>query len=133
MKHPQAELIKQWLDDTSQQLWYWNSYFNTWLRTNDFNAEGKYAIGDEPPEPPVKIRELAGVKFPAPVLDAALLKEGNDFFVASMVEEEHHFWGGIKYDSIFLEAGLVHLTKEAARQHSKALQAANLQAIKEAK
>jgi hypothetical protein len=132
MKHPQAEVIKQWLDDTSQQLWYWSRYCHVWEETLVINQDNIYAVGDKPTSPPTKMCELAGVKFPAPVSDANLMEKGQKYWIASAHLVDSLLWRNDAYDCRVCDFGLTHLTKEAAEQHSKALQAANLQAITEA-
>ena len=69
MKHPRAELISKWLEDTSQPIW---SYFDDeWVDAADedlisIDDTCPYAIGPKPTEPPQKMCTLAGVSFPVP-------------------------------------------------------------------
>jgi hypothetical protein len=129
MKHPQSELIKHWLDDTSQQLWYWSRYCHVWEETLVINQDNIYAVGDKPTSPPTKMCELAGVKFPAPVSDSSLMKSGQKYWIASAHFVDSLLWRNDAYDCRVCDFGLTHLTKESAEQHSRALMEANLQAI----
>ena len=132
MKHPQAEVIKQWLDNTSQQLWYWSRYCHVWEETLVINQDNIYAVGDKPTSPPTKMCELAGVKFPAPN-NKALTKHALYFIADASGHSYSVSWYDESIDCKILDAGLIHLTRKAADQHSKALMATNLQAIMEAK
>jgi len=66
MKHPQAELIKQWLEDTDQQLWVLLADSKTWsesyLEEVLVCPNLSYAIGIKPTAPQVTMCELAGLK-----------------------------------------------------------------------
>jgi hypothetical protein len=134
--HKHAALIKQWADDPSQDVWCWDGY--QWLLALEANSPRwiesvPYAVGPKPTQPPRLMCTLAGVDFPAPVTDANKLVEGCEYFVANPAFEGGYwvlFW---RQDCVdhprFLEAGLIHYDKEDAKQHSKALLAANKQAI----
>jgi hypothetical protein len=133
MKHQQAEPIKQWLEDTDQQLWVWLTDSKTWSSSYIEEVLScpnlSYAIGKKPTAPPTKMCELAGVKFPAPVSDANLMEKGQKYWIASAHFVDSLLWRNDAYDCRVCDFGLTHLTKESAEQHSKALMAANLQAI----
>ena len=136
MKHPQAELIKQWLEDTDQQLWVLLADSKTWsesyLEEVLVCPNWNYAIGIKPTAPPVTMCDLAGVKFPAPN-NKALTKHALYFIADASGHSYSVSWYDESIDCKILDAGLIHLTRKAADQHSKALMAANLQAIMEAK
>jgi hypothetical protein len=72
--------------------------------------------------------ELAGVKFPAPN-NKALTKHALYFLADASGHSYSVSWYDESTDCKNLDAGLIHLTRKAADQHSKALMAANLQAI----
>jgi hypothetical protein len=136
MKHPQAEIIKVWVEETTE-LWVWLEESKEWKKSYILEVitcpNLTYAIGDKPTSPPVKMCELAGVKFPAPVLDASVMLHDKDYWVANPFFGSHKFfWNNTSNDARILEMGFVHLTQKNANLHGDALQAANLQAIMEA-
>ena len=131
MKHPQAELIKQWLKDTDQCIWVLLADSKTWSESylEELLAcpNLSYAVGDKPTSPPTKMCELAGVKFPAPN-NKALTKHALYFIADAAGHSYSASWYDESSDCKILDAGLIHLTRKAADQHSQALMAANLQA-----
>lgn len=61
--HKHAALIKQWADDQSQDVWFWDAHAGwvhddepTWLCVH-------YALGPKPTQPPRNMCTLAGVEF----------------------------------------------------------------------
>lgn len=139
--HKHAALIKQWADDPSQLVWYWHEHTRTWLTSNyqnmTANDNAHYAVGPRPTQPPRKMCVLAGVEFPMP--ETVAPPEDTVIFTPDLVigSDELQFskweWEGIPSDERWLESGLIHLTREAAEQHSRALLAANKQAIEAAR
>lgn len=131
--HKHAELIKKWADDTSQPAWYWDEsegwiacpYGPAWLK------DVKYAIGEKPTYPPAKMCVLAGVEFPMPMTEPPAVR--SDYFVAEAAEISSMNWDGGSYDMFLLNAGVVHLSKEGAIAHTRALIAATKQAMEAAK
>jgi hypothetical protein len=77
----------------------------------------------------VKWCELGGLIFPEPA-KRAMIKSKGIYWLATPFGAICYEWRGKKSDISNLK--FVHLNMEAAEQHSNALQAANLQAIKEA-
>jgi hypothetical protein len=136
MKHPQSEIIKVWVEETTE-LWVWLEESKEWKKSYILEVitcpNLTYAIGDKPTSPPVKMCELAGVKFPAPFKNPFLLKSNTKYWVAENNFKHVRYWESSPYDVTACEAGFIHLTEEGAEQHYEALVAANLQAIKEAK
>lgn len=137
--HKHAALIKQWADDPSLTVWYWDAANQNWFDCED-DPDWSYdhmAVGALPTQPPRKMCSLAGVEFPAPETVAPLI--GSKFYVANMTRRDwskeyaYNWRGDSDGAQLLLEVGLVHLTYEAAEQHSKALLAANKQAIEGAK
>lgn len=136
--HKYAALIKQWADDASQPVWYWSPSACRWDRSDfpSWDADLIYAIGDKPTESPRKMCRIAGHQFPMP--ETVALAVGATYFVPSLTvshgaDYEDYEWCGDAVDSLWLTQGLVHLTKEAAAQHAKALRAASIAAVEAAK
>ena len=138
--HKHAALIKQWADDPSQDVWYWSDWSNKWVCDSPepkWYLDTQYALGPKPTQPPRKMCVLAGVEFPAPETKPPEI--GTRIFFASMVRtdwtyEYSYGWKGTcEGEQLLFNHGLVHLTREAAEQHSRALMAANKAAIEEAR
>ena len=132
--HKHAALIKQWADDPSQTVWswmpsthpdsrpgYWKPCDPLWIETTH------YAVGPRPGNPPRKMCVLAGVEFPAPETTAP--PNHTRYWSAGADWVRYAMWYSDIEDKTRLAGGLVHLTREAAEQHSKALLAANKAAI----
>jgi hypothetical protein len=78
------------------------------------------------------ICELGGVFFPTP--ETSILAEDTGVWLAEPDGVPRYgSWGDLRGYSSYLKAGLVHLKQEAALAHSKAMLAANLKSINEAK
>lgn len=126
--HKHAALIKQWADDTTQPIWYWDG---TVWQPDDAPMSGykSYAIGPKPTQPPRKMCSLGGLEFPAPETEAP--QDGADIWTAYVDGEPTVGYWQSHSDGcqLCLTSGLVHLTQQAAEQHSRALLAANKQAI----
>lgn len=72
MKHPRAELIAKWMEDTTQPVWRWGGGDDGWVTSEhteliSWSVANKFAIGDKPTGPPQKMCTLAGVSFPVPL------------------------------------------------------------------
>ena len=131
--HKHAALIKQWADDRAIGVWLWDGI--NWVeplnhRSPLWMESVPHAVGPKPSQPPRKMCSLAGVEFPAP--ETVAVQKNRVYFYPS-VYGENKYGSGHRYDDAAddraLAAGLIHLTREAAEQHSKALLAANRQAI----
>lgn len=62
--HKHKELIKVWLEDTNQKVWYWLHHAKQWAEVTAkpipwTDDDTIYAVGDKPTEPPEKL-----LKFP---------------------------------------------------------------------
>lgn len=132
--HKHAALIKQWADNPSQTVWFWSPAGNRWESSTFSNmvaytTGGTYALGEKPTQPPPKMCVLAGVEFPAPEtvgpaqVTLVYFPDGGGGATHGRWDQRDGFMTGL------LEKGYVHLTREAAEQHSRALLAANKQAI----
>lgn len=137
--HKHAALIKQWADDSSQKVWQWSPRVNEWFEMNavTWDATVHYALGPKPTQPPRKMCSLAGVEFPMP--ETVAPEVGARYFtpdivlVAGLAGSQDWNWGAIETDDRWLRQGLIHFTREAAEQHSRALLAANKAAVEGAK
>lgn len=69
MKHPRAELIAKWLEDTTQPIWFFAKDMGKWYLTNGHNLFDElltypFEVGEKPTEPepshtsPVTTEEL---------------------------------------------------------------------------
>jgi hypothetical protein len=117
-RHPQYELIEK--------------YYREWGKWDAFNIS---AGGNEPTTYPVwkscfkyelrprkKMMKICDYEFPEPEREAP--EKGTKFFVASSPYAAMlytHYWGNNKSDFENLKFGRVHLTKEAAIAHAKAM------------
>lgn len=130
--HKHAALIKQWADDPSQHVWYWSPSGGIWRQTEPSWCETTtYALGPKPTQPPRKMCVLAGVEFPAP--ETKTPGEGQRYYAAMPFGAREYYWVNNVTERDWLRLGLVHLSREAAEQHARALLAANKQAIEGAK
>jgi hypothetical protein len=72
MKHPRAELIAKWLEDTTQLIWAYIDF--EWVGSDretlikETQLPFRFFVGPKPTEPPQKMCTLAGVSFPVPTL-----------------------------------------------------------------
>ena len=83
------------------------------------------------PEPQVMC-EMAGIRFPVPMREAP--KMGVEVWIAyADGEAACNDWRNTQLQRDFLAANLLHETEEAARTHSRAMHAANAQAVAKAK
>jgi hypothetical protein len=140
MKHPQAELIKQLLDDMSLQVWHWETNQCKWISTKAnrlFDYPNLvYVVGDEPTSPPIKMCDLAGIKFPMPLVDATVMNVGQMYWILEFRQREDVIgkeWAGDDYDYRSVRLGKAHFTRDGATQQNTAIQTMIKQAIMEAK
>ena len=67
---------------------------------------------------------IGDIDVPEPVRDIRAMHLGNEYWVFDQLEDDFvtdYEWENDKYDIAMLNAGLIHLTKEAAIAHAKAL------------
>jgi hypothetical protein len=125
-RHPRAELIAKWLEDTDQVIWVYrtnpygaygdSSYWDqaTFGELTDTSNESHFAIGPKPTEPPQKMCELAGVSFPVPSADGV-----HPVFLSgrSVITTSKMYWFNSAADAqlfaIAIEAIVVQAIKEA--------------------
>jgi len=110
-KHKHYDLIVKWAADPSQKVWYNNG--------SGWNPDYTYHIGDAPPKRKIMIGD---VEIDAPEIESP--RVGTEYFVpnvggycpADMID-----WRDSALDRSMLKRGLVHLNKESAIAHAKAL------------
>ena len=124
-----ADLAVQYWNDSTLKAWFWHA--NSWCPsewTPSFSPDVHWHVGHErPTEPPVKMCELGGIRFPMPMTEAP--GEGEMYIYVSTCGVYQEEWLNTAWDKERLERGLCHRTEEAAQQHYRALVAANMQAV----
>lgn len=71
---------------------------------------------------PPPMRSINGHEYPEPVREP--LEAGKTYFLAGPVEDElcgEYHWDGADLEVIWLRRGLIHLTREAAEAHARAI------------
>lgn len=127
-KHVHAELMMQYAQDAIEtdkpwERWQSRSQFNSseglW---RDCRTNPAWCEGTEYRRKPRTIN-INGYEVPEPVREP--LKVGNSYYRPIITRYEsgvlHCKWYGSKFDQYALKTGLVHLTKEAAEIHARAL------------
>ncbi len=119
-KHKHYDLIVKWAADPSQKVWYYNG--SGWFLSviePVWNPDYTYHIGDTPPKKQIKI---GGVWIDEPVREP--LSQRQEYYTTIITYDNLFMksrWDGGNVDLVRLKRGLVHLTKEAAIAHAKAL------------
>ncbi|OWO82359.1 hypothetical protein B5C26_10155 [Photorhabdus luminescens] len=119
-KHVHAELMMQYAHDalkTDEPWLMWERFYIKAIGWEQcpynpaWNPEFKYRRKQE-------LITVGKVSFPKPV--DYELKAGQEYWIAGQhISQE--FWGGYNSEKEKLEYGIIHLTKEAAKQHAEAL------------
>ena len=94
-------------------------HFNSWfgMPTGFWFADGGYDFRLKP-----KTININGFEVPEPAREA--LNRCDKYFIADPVIPDYqrgYIWWGDSADQTFLRRGIIHLTKEAAIQHARAL------------
>lgn len=120
-KHKHYDLIVAWAENPRQKVWYKGS--DDWRPVEispSWRYEYDWHIGEHPPKRKIMIGD---VEIDAP--ETVAPDYGTDYFVADPSDELYVGvaldWDGDDYDIQVLKCGLVHLNKEAAIAHAKAL------------
>jgi len=121
MKHKHYDLIVQWASDPEAWVVEWSNC-GVWCKTKDpcWDADVKYRL-----IPKRKMMHLNGVEFPAPEREAPA--RGARYWMCDLLSPVKVFetqWQAMSVDRTALERGLVHLTREAAEAHARAMLAA---------
>ncbi len=119
--HPHADLMMQYAEDakTDKEPWnnweyssddiHWNTIQHSpaWIECIKYRRKLKFII-------------VNGVKVPAPLRVAP--RDGTEYWIPCL---DHHpepfLWADDLSDQKYLRLGLIHLTKEAAQEHTDAL------------
>ena len=125
-KRPHAELAIKFYSDTKMKCWMWREDSQRWLDIGKpvWNAARIYEVSEtKPTQPPKKRVTLAGITFDAPETKAP--EPGTRYWypdtISISVKTYTNCWGDSEFDRHLLERGFVHLKKEYAELHSKAL------------
>ena len=113
--HKYKDLIIAWAN--GEDIQYWSDELQSWrdLCQPNFNFDGKFRVKP-------KTISINGVEVPAPEQQA--LDTGTIYYMPSLLNSTLFgccSWDNDGEDKRTLSRGLVHLTKEAAEQHAKAL------------
>lgn len=126
MKHKHYDLIVQWASDPEAWVVEYRS-----VVTGRFIPIGFESYPEWHPEteyrliPKRKMMHLNGVEFPAPEREAPA--RGTTYWMCDLLSPAKVFesqWQAMNVDRTALERGLVHLTREAAEAHARAMLAA---------
>ncbi|MBS9442456.1 hypothetical protein [Photorhabdus heterorhabditis] len=119
-KHVHAELMMQYAQDALKtdrpyELWEMFCSDSDWRTlTNHPRWQVDYLYRRKP-----EMITVGTVSFPKPV--DYWLKEWDRYFTATFDGLEYFVWRNNNSDYYRLQSGIIHLTKEAAKQHSEAL------------
>lgn len=139
--HKHAALIKQWADDPGQDIWFWVEKDRNWVISNfsnmiGYRTGGTYALGPKPTQPPRRMCKLGGLQFPEPEKEAPAL--GTNYFVPDPDDASPSLvcgpmqWDNETCELRWLHYRMVHLTRDDAEAHSRAILAATRQAAEAA-
>lgn len=124
MKHKHYDLIVQWASDP--EAWVVEYRFSSREAWNDAgDAPLWYESVEYRLIPKRKMMHLNGVEFPAPEREAPA--RGTTYWMCDLLSPAKVFesqWQAMNVDRTALERGLVHLTREAAEAHARAMLAA---------
>ena len=126
--HPHAKLMMEYAQDCltdsrAYEKWEFSHHSGVssvvWMPLND-HPEWEPGCVYQRKLPVIMID---GSEVPKPVLQP--LTHGDEYWVALPAHADHLTWYGDRFDLAFLNAGLVHLSKEAAEKHIEVLYAYN--------
>ena len=129
MKHKHYDLIVQWASDPDAYLLeFYDKAKKKWVlfpsgplrATVGWMEDCEYRL-----IPKRKMMHLNGVEFPAPEREAPA--RGTTYWMCDLLSPAKVFesqWQAMNVDRTALERGLVHLTREAAEAHARAMLAA---------
>ena len=124
--HVHAELIMQYALDAKTnekpwELWEYKDHVDgNWQDFNKLNPPNWFDDIEYRRKP--KTISINGFDVPEPVSTPP--NEQKRYFVPSVTEDDcylEHYWDDDSFDRNYLIRGVIHLTKEAAIQHAKAL------------
>jgi len=147
MRHRNADLIKQYIEDTSLPIWYWNYGEGKWERGKPWqllaSSEVTIMAVGEVPEGVHKKRVMIGsgtftnpVMYPLTVGTRYYLADRSTTINTSGTREalDHEYiWEGNEFDLESLALNIVHLSIQEAHQHYLAMQMYNIDAVQRAR
>ena len=113
--HKHKDLIIAWANGETIQFWGGDRYCWLDVLEPNFNSDAKFRVKPD-------IILINGIEVPAPVRQE--LSEGTRYYTPQLMSAELYYWeewSDEPMDKRALSRGTVHLTKEAAIQHAKAL------------
>lgn len=131
---PNSDLALRYWSDSTLSAWHWQTDLRAWCLCAhpDFHTGTTWRVGHErPTEPPQKMCELAGMRFPMPITEAP--NEGDAYWVVMTDHIASFYWDGTEIGRQWLWLRMCHTSQSAAEQHRNALLAANMQAVGAAK
>ena len=120
-KHRHAKLIKQWIEDDSLELECKDNGVGPWyvIRRPSWGEHNEYRFKP-------KMIRCGDIEFPEPMRVAPEI--GTTYWTADIrarrderVMADEWTWSNDKQDMLWLEAGICHLTSDAAEAHASAL------------
>ena len=113
--HKHKDVIIAWANGENIQCW--NNELQAWrdLCQPSFNSDVKFRVKP-------KTISINGIEVPAP--EQQELSEGTRYYVPCLEAGDWinwYEWSGALIDKRVLGLGIIHLTREAAEQHAKAL------------
>lgn len=118
--HPHADLMAK-AAEIAKTDEHWYRHFQVFLNDNwsDPSSEFKFYSGGEYRLKP-RFIDINGHQVPDPVREP--LQTGQEYWVADVAKwDDEWCWNDDNRDNLWLERGLIHLTKEAADIHIAAL------------
>lgn len=121
-KHKHYDFIMQWASDPSQKVWWKNpsaTKWNIFVGTPCWDADYIYHIGEHPPKRKIMIGD---VEIDAP--EVSELAHNTEYYLPNIGAPEMYSesrWHRDDIDAFRLKTGVIHLNKEAAIAHAKAL------------
>lgn len=109
--HKHKELIKVWLEDTNQKVWYWLHHAKQWSEVTasaiPWSEDIIHAVGDKPTEPPEKMLKFpwGTIEFYAPYAFESKMYAGevgdHNIFEVSTLE---HYFNTSEHSDLFQKA-----------------------------
>ena len=126
-KHIHYEQIKQWIEDTTQTVWFKAKATKIWRKVLGghpaWDEQNEYFVGSKPP---VRLIHLGLNSFPEPMLEKP--ENGQRYyFPTTMLNTLYgsNLWLGDATEHRMLDFGFVHDSSDAAAAHCKALREHN--------
>lgn len=123
MKHRHAELMMQYARDALEtnkpwERWEFYDSFHEWV---EMSKDSAFLESREYRRKPKTIN-INGFKVPEPIKEP--LEIGDKYYIPGIIWEDEYkmfTWGDDRYDHKYLAVGFIHLDRESATLHYKAL------------